>query len=75
MAQGMPDAAIRPLRRAVAEARMAEDRAELLAALSEALVMVGDLPGARAAAVELSVIAGELDAPVCPRGQRNPSGW
>ena len=75
LAQGRPDAAVAALRRTSAETRVPEDRAELLAALAEALVMVGDIAGARAAAQECTEIAGGLDSPVLSAWAAQSLGW
>ncbi len=63
IAQGSVDAAVPALRRASQEARTAEGRAEMLGALSEALLAAGDVEGARRVADEVTGIASQLDAP------------
>jgi DNA-binding CsgD family transcriptional regulator len=64
IAEGRATTAETTLRRLCAEARGPEDRAELLGALVEAQLALGDAPGAGATATELRRLVAELDAPV-----------
>src|SRR3954447_20605964 len=63
IAEGRAATAETTLLRLCAEARGPEDRAELLAALAEAQLALGDSPGARATAAELRGLVAELDSP------------
>ncbi|MFL5518254.1 MAG: LuxR C-terminal-related transcriptional regulator, partial [Gemmatimonadales bacterium] len=63
LAQGQVDVARTAICRAVDEARERQVRSRMLAASVEIMLAADDLAGARAAAEELSSIAGELDAP------------
>lgn len=63
-AQGRAEGAVTTLTRLVDDRRRLEDRAELLAALTDAHLELGDLPAARSAADQLAGIAAELDAPL-----------
>jgi DNA-binding CsgD family transcriptional regulator len=64
LAQGQIDAAQAAIRRAVDAAHDSATRSRLLPMLVEAMCAGGDLHAARAAADELSEIAGDLDAPL-----------
>jgi DNA-binding CsgD family transcriptional regulator len=64
LAQGRVDAAEAAIRRAADEARDRVSRSRLLPALVEILAAADDVAAARAAADELSKIAGDLDAPL-----------
>ena len=64
LAQGQVDAAHTAIRRVVDEARDRVTRSRLLPAAVEVMAAAGDARAARAAADELSKIAGELDAPL-----------
>ncbi len=63
-AQGRPQVSVTTLARLATETRRAEDRADLLAALVEAQLAVGDRSGAREAAEQLGAIAADLDSPL-----------
>jgi DNA-binding NarL/FixJ family response regulator len=62
LAQGHPETAVAAIDRAVAEVREPAPRANLLPAQVEIRLATGDVPGARAAADELSAIAATLGA-------------
>jgi DNA-binding CsgD family transcriptional regulator len=64
LAQGHVDAAKVAIRQAVDEAPERVTRSRLLAAHVEIALAAGDLPGARAAADELSQVADDLGAPL-----------
>jgi DNA-binding CsgD family transcriptional regulator len=64
IAEGRPAVAETTLRRLCAEPRPPEDRVELLAALVEAQLSLGDPPGAAASAAELHDLVSGLDAPL-----------
>jgi DNA-binding CsgD family transcriptional regulator len=64
LAQGRVDAAQAAIRRAADEARDRVSRSRLLPALVEILAAADDVAAARAAADELSKIAGDLGAPL-----------
>jgi DNA-binding CsgD family transcriptional regulator len=64
LAQGQVDAAKVAIRQAVDEAPERITRSRLLAAHVEIALAAGDLPGARAAADELSQVADDLGAPL-----------
>jgi ATP/maltotriose-dependent transcriptional regulator MalT len=64
LAQGQVDAAKVAIRQAVDEAPERVTRSRLLAAHVEIALAAGDLPGARAAADELSQVADDLGAPL-----------
>jgi DNA-binding CsgD family transcriptional regulator len=64
LAQGQIDAAATAIRLAVDETLSGPARSRLLAAYVEIVLAVGDVPAARAAAEELTVLADDLDAPV-----------
>ncbi|MDH2442729.1 LuxR C-terminal-related transcriptional regulator [Amnibacterium sp. CER49] len=68
LAQGAPAVAVSGLRRALAEARVPNERADLLDALVEVALALPDLAVAEAAAGELSALAGGL-ATAVPHGQ------
>lgn len=63
LAQGRIGTAHAAIRRVAGEARNRVDRAKMLAAYVEITLAARDVPAARAAADELSAIAGDLDAP------------
>jgi ATP/maltotriose-dependent transcriptional regulator MalT len=63
LAQGQLDAAATAIRRAVEEAQDRLTRAKVLAAHAEIMHAVSDIPAARAAADELTVVAADLDSP------------
>jgi ATP/maltotriose-dependent transcriptional regulator MalT len=64
LGQGQPGAARAAIRRALDEATDRADRCRLLPAQVELALAGGDLAAARAAADELALAAGELDAPL-----------
>jgi DNA-binding CsgD family transcriptional regulator len=64
LAQGQVDAAQAAIRRVVDEASDRAMRANLLAGYVEIMLAAGDVAAARAAADELSAIAGDLGAPL-----------
>ena len=64
LAQGRSEAAEATIRRAVEERRDPLVRAQLLPAFVEAMLAVGDLESARAAADEMTECAEDLDAPL-----------
>jgi ATP/maltotriose-dependent transcriptional regulator MalT len=64
LAQGQLDAAAAAIRRAVEEAHDRLTRAKVLAAHAEIMLAVGDVPAARAAADELTVVAADLNMPL-----------
>jgi DNA-binding CsgD family transcriptional regulator len=68
LAQGAPAVAMSGLRRALAEARVPNERADLLDALVEVALALPDPAAAAAAADELAHLAGAL-ATAVPRGQ------
>lgn len=63
-AQGRPEVAARALRRLCTEPRPPAERAELLAALVDAELELGDLPGARSTAGELRAAAQDVASPL-----------
>lgn len=63
LAQGRNDAAAASVRRGLQEALNRPQRAEMLAASVEVMIAVADLAAARAAAEELTVMAGACRAP------------
>jgi DNA-binding NarL/FixJ family response regulator len=64
LAQGRTESATAAIRRVLDEAKAPRVRAPALAASVEILLAAGDLKGARAAAEELTAIAGTIDAPL-----------
>jgi DNA-binding NarL/FixJ family response regulator len=64
LAQGQRDTAATAIRLAMEEARGGPTRARLLAACTEIMLAVADVPAARMAAEELAVLADDLDATV-----------
>ena len=64
VAQGHVSTAAAAMRRIVDETKDPVSRATMLPAYVEVLLAEGDIPGARAAAVELATIAAERDAPL-----------
>jgi DNA-binding NarL/FixJ family response regulator len=64
LAQGRADVAARTLRRLCEEPRLPADRAELLAALVDAELALGDVGAARRAAVDCGRIAEDLGSPL-----------
>jgi DNA-binding CsgD family transcriptional regulator len=64
LAEGQTDAAAASIRGVLLDTRTRAARARMLAAAVEILLAAGDLPSARAAAAELSDIAGALGAPL-----------
>jgi DNA-binding CsgD family transcriptional regulator len=64
LAQGQFEVAAAAIRRAVDEAQDRLTRAKLLAAHTEIMLAVDDLPAARAAADELTTVAADLGAPL-----------
>jgi ATP/maltotriose-dependent transcriptional regulator MalT len=71
LSQGETEAAAAAIRRVVAETTEQLRRAKLLPAHVEIMLAAGDIPAARAAAVELSQIAGVYDIPA----QRASAGY
>ena len=63
LAEGKTDAAEAAIRRVVAETNDRLQRAKVLPAHVEVMLAVGDVPAARAAAIELTGIAEEYDTP------------
>ncbi|HEX5336535.1 MAG TPA: LuxR C-terminal-related transcriptional regulator [Propionicimonas sp.] len=64
ISEGRADAAVTTLTRLVDDRRRVEDTAELLSALVNAHLALGDLAAARGAAQQLGGIAGDLDSPL-----------
>ena len=74
LAQGAIDAAAAAIRSALLDTRTQAARARMLAAGAEILLAAGDVEQARAAATELSTIAGAIGAPVLSASSAHATG-
>jgi DNA-binding CsgD family transcriptional regulator len=74
LAQGQADAANVAIRRVLQEVRAFKMRAQILCASVEIMLAGHDLPAARSASGELTLIAGQLDAPFLRAASAQASG-
>jgi ATP/maltotriose-dependent transcriptional regulator MalT len=74
LAQGEVDAATASIRSLLLDTRSQAARARMLAAAVEILVAAGDVEPARAAAIELSTIAGAIGAPLLSAASAQATG-